>query len=181
VTVDQLLNWLLPIHCNWFILFVPATLLVAIVAWIWTYTKYKTVVSVEGKLKHKFHPIKTLFRGAISFLATVLALVFFAWIIYADNRPVEIQSEERLEIKPVVYPNGRVVQMFSCGETNYNANSMFQSSPPSGSYVRRVIYKRVYVGVYFSQQPNSVLNDGFFLVTPDNVEKKANVIVPDRQ
>jgi energy-coupling factor transporter transmembrane protein EcfT len=174
-------NWILPINCNWFILFIILGAIGTIAAWVWTYQN-SSHWDNEKKVMVK-HPVKTFLRSGVSVVVTAIALSFVVWIIYASNRPVEVDYEEKLEIKPVTYPNGRVVQMFSCNGTNYNANQMFSSAPPAGSYVRRLIYKRVYVGVYFPpmDKSNSSLNDGFFLVTPDKNERPADAIVPDKQ
>ena len=183
-TANTVAAWILPINCNWFWLFIIASLILTLIAWIWTCAKYSEDKYVDGVKKTITHPIKTFFRGSIAAVFTGVALAFIIWIIAANNQPVEVASEEKLDIKPVTYPNGRVVQMFSCDGTNYNANEMFRSAPPAGSYVRRLIYKRDYVGVYFPVSgggSKSSLNDGFFLVTPDKNERPADAVVPDKQ
>lgn len=173
--VNDILNWVWPMNVHWFILLIIAGLLGTIVAWCWTSDGY---TSIKGGITVK-HPIRTFFRAWVSLFVTVSTLFVVIWCIYACNRPPEVAWEEKLEIKPVVYPNGRVVQMFSCEGDNYNANTMFSSAPPEGSYVRRLVYKRVYVGVYFPKMnKSSSLQDGFFLVTPDKAEQKAINVTP---
>lgn len=183
-TVNTVADWILPINVNWFWLFIILSLVLTVVAWVWTFANYSERIYTNGSYEYVKHPIKTFLRGAIASVVAGVALTFIVWCIYANNRPAEVASEERLEIKPVTYPNGRVVQMFSCEGTNYNANEMFRSAPPAGSYVRRLIYKRDYAGVYFPVSgggSKSSLNDGFFLVTPDKNERPADAVVPDKQ
>lgn len=174
-TLDAVANWVLPMNVHWFIVLLIVGAIASIVAWVWTSNNYSKLVGDYNNRQTVTYPFRTFLRGTIALLVTVVSLSTLVWLIYAYSRPVEIEAEERLEIKPVVYPNGRVVQMFSCNEVNHNANVMFSSAPPEGSYVRRLIYKRVYCGVYFPNMnsPTSSLNDGFFLVTPDKQERKA--------
>lgn len=169
-------DWTWPMNVHWFIVFILAGVIATIVAWV--RTSNGSSVFEDGK--YVSHPIRTFFRGVVSLLITVATLAVIVWCIYATNRPPEIQAEERLEIKPVVYPDGKTVQMFHSNGTNYNANAMFGCTAPDGSHVRRVVYKRVYVGVYYPDMhtATSSLRDSFILVNPDKTEKKADNVIP---
>lgn len=97
-------EWILPINANWFLGFVGIGVILTLVCWVWTCVNYSKSVSVSG--------------GVISLFVTLITIAFIVWIICANKRPLEIETEERLDIKPVTYPNGRVVQMFCVGDTN---------------------------------------------------------------
>jgi len=168
-------NWFFPVNVNWFWLFIIASGILAVVAWVWTAVNSSSEVYVDGFKKVVKHRFGTFVRSVISLTVTLVTISFLVWCIYANNMPAEMASEERLEIKPVTFPNGKVVQMFHCEGTNYNANEMYGCTPPEGSYVRRLIYKRVYAGVYFPGRSER-LKDTYSLVWPDKTEKKADLV-----
>lgn len=172
-------QWFFPVNCYWFIAFIIASVVAALAMIIWT-VNASSYTDSDGKVVGR--PFRTFVRGLVSVVLTLVALAFVVWIIAANNQTVTTTGEERLEIKPVVYPDGRTVQMFTCDGTSYNANSMYSCAPPPGSYVKRLICNRVYLGVYFppssSGKTNSSLNDRFILVNPDKTEKQADTLVP---
>lgn len=179
--MDDFINWILPMHCNWFILWCILSTLVAIIAWCWAASDNTSEKMVNGVRVEEYHGFYAFVKTVFAITATVICLAVFTWLIYSASRNIEVEAEEQLEIKPVKYPDGKVVQMFSCNGVNYNCNSMYSCSPPPGSHVRRVIYKKVYVGVKWpADKPNlqATNKDAFILVMPNAEEKKADKLDP---
>jgi hypothetical protein len=179
--MNAFLDWVLPMNCNWFILWCILAVVATILAWCWTASDNTTSELVNGVRVEHYHGVYAFSKGVFSLAVTVIALSVFVWLIYSASRDLEVEHEERIEIKPVKYPDGKVVQMFTCNDKNYNCNSLYSCSPPEGSYIRRVVYKKVYVGVYWPANRvnrRSSNDDAFFLVTPNGVDKKADKMEP---
>lgn len=182
--MDAFLNWILPMHCNWFILWCILSALVMVVAWVWSQNNNYTTTYVNSMPNHQYHGFRAFVKTCIAVFCTAICLAVFGWLFYSASRNPEVEAEEKLEIKPVTYPDGKVVQMFNCNGVNYNCNSMYSCSPPPGSYVRRVVFKKVYAGVLWpvdrpnGTNANATNKDAFFLVTPNGEDKKAENLVP---
>ncbi len=106
-------------------------------------------------------------------LATVplaaTSLFSLGWAIYGANQSRELDRTVDYEVKTVTYPDGSQVQMYTVNGEHINANRQFGSQVPEGKVVRRYIYKRVYVGIYYSPDSsngNNSIKDGWAIVDP---------------
>lgn len=178
--MDAFLNWVLPMHCNWFILWCSLSVIATILVWVWAGNNNTVTRNVNG-VDEDHYRAWVLIKWPVAIFVTLIGVAVFTWLIYSANRNIEIDHEERIEIKPVKYPDGKVVQMFTCEGKNYNVNYMYSCAPAEGSYIRRVIYKTVYTQVYWPAnrpQHKATNDDAFILVTPNGEDKKADKLEP---
>ncbi len=180
--LNEILNWCLPVHCNWFILHIIIGIVMSVLLWVWAYNGYwGEETYTESKLSWKVNSLQWFLRGCVATFVNIVTVAIILWLCHSGYQDKRIAREERCEIKPVTYPDGKVVQMFNHKGTNYNANVMYGSTPPPGSYVRVIVWQNVYSGIFWpSNKSNfpSKLDDSYILVLPDSSEKPAgNVTV----
>lgn len=96
------------------------------------------------------------------------AIYLIVWLWRASSM-VEVDYTENCEVKVVTYPDGKQAQMFTANGRNYNANLIFGCLIPEGAVVERVVYKKSYLGIYYSDlDMRKALQDTYRIVDKIN-------------